>query len=76
MLKIELLTGRYHQIRAQLAFEKSPVIGDVAYGSDIAKGKNRIALAATELLFHHPKSNEPMLFELDWQKIFSGFLSK
>lgn len=76
LLKIELLTGRYHQIRAQLAFEKSPVVGDVFYGSDSEKGKSRIALAATELLFHHPKSNEPMLFELDWQKIFSGFLSK
>ncbi|MBS1763944.1 MAG: RluA family pseudouridine synthase [Bacteroidetes bacterium] len=74
LLKIELLTGRYHQIRAQLAFEKNPIVGDKFYGSAIDTGNEKIALAATELLFHHPKTNEPMVFELEWKKVFSVFL--
>lgn len=32
--QIQLLTGRTHQIRAQLSFEKYPVIGDVDYGAE------------------------------------------
>lgn len=74
LLKIELLTGRYHQIRAQLAFEKCPVVGDALYGSESTVGNNTIALAATELYFNHPKTNEPMMFELNWEKIFSYYL--
>lgn len=31
--KIELLTGRTHQIRAQLSFENNPILGDSMYGS-------------------------------------------
>lgn len=32
-LRIQLLTGRTHQIRAQLAFEGFPILGDRLYGS-------------------------------------------
>lgn len=32
LLEIELLTGRFHQIRAQLSFIGSPIVGDVKYG--------------------------------------------
>ena len=34
-LDIELLTGRTHQIRAQLAFENAPILGDELYGSPL-----------------------------------------
>lgn len=33
-LEIELITGRSHQIRAQLAFEKNPILGDTLYGAN------------------------------------------
>ncbi len=56
-LKIQLHTGRTHQIRAQLAYEKNPLIGDVLYGSTIkAKGP---CLISTEVEFLEYKFSLP-----------------
>jgi RluA family pseudouridine synthase len=38
LLEIQLLTGRYHQIRAQLAAVGCPVVGDMLYGSNVSCG--------------------------------------
>jgi 23S rRNA pseudouridine1911/1915/1917 synthase len=53
LLEIELLTGRKHQIRVQLASRGHPIWGDVRYGSrqPFARG---IALHAWQLVFEHP----------------------
>lgn len=50
-LKIELHTGRTHQIRAQLAFLGSPILGDKQYGSrhKSSGGPGSIELKAVEL---------------------------
>jgi 23S rRNA pseudouridine1911/1915/1917 synthase len=64
LLKIELLTGRYHQIRAQLAHEGLPVVGDAKYGSQVKYPENAIALIAKEILFKHPKSLEELFYEV------------
>lgn len=56
--KIELHTGKYHQIRAQLASVGCPIIGDVVYGSTIAYRENAIALQASQLIFHHPITHQ------------------
>lgn len=50
LVKIELKTGRFHQIRCQFASRKMPLIGDKKYGSRDAKAKIP-ALFATELYF-------------------------
>lgn len=55
---IELHTGKYHQIRAQLAEVGCPVIGDILYGSAQPYHANGIALHAWRLTFHHPTTNE------------------
>jgi 23S rRNA-/tRNA-specific pseudouridylate synthase len=60
---IELHTGKYHQIRAQLSFAACPVIGDSLYGSDISYKPDSIALHACKLIFFHPVSNEEMVIE-------------
>ncbi|HNR18418.1 MAG TPA: RluA family pseudouridine synthase [Bacteroidia bacterium] len=60
LLEIELHTGRYHQIRAQLAFIDCPIVGDVLYGAKTKSNENKIELAATALSFTHPFSNKPM----------------
>lgn len=50
LLEIELHTGRYHQIRAQLAAVGCPIVGDVLYGSTLESGINQgIALHAYSL---------------------------
>lgn len=53
-LEVELKTGRYHQIRAQLAAIGSPIIGDAKYGSQKRYKNGAIALWHTYLAFPHP----------------------
>lgn len=60
---IELHTGKYHQIRAQLAAAACPIIGDSLYGSDILYRPNAIALHACKLIFFHPITNEEIVIE-------------
>ncbi len=49
-VQIDLLTGRTHQIRAQLSEMQAPIKGDVMYGAQ-TKHENGIALRACELRF-------------------------
>lgn len=58
LLRIELATGRHHQIRAQLAAIGSPIKGDVKYGFRRANGDRSIHLHAWQLGFTHPVSGE------------------
>ena len=50
LVKITLKTGRFHQIRAQFASHKMPLIGDKKYGSRDFKAKSP-SLFATHLSF-------------------------
>ena len=61
LVKIELETGRYHQIRVQFASRNYPLLGDEKYGK---KGKYPIALYAYQLSFLHPISKERLVFKL------------
>lgn len=53
VLRIELLTGRTHQIRAQLGFMGFPILGDVLYKtlSDKKPDEEKISLRCVELRF-------------------------
>lgn len=53
---IELHTGKYHQIRAQLAHIGCSIIGDHLYGSLLPYRADEIALHACQLIFSHPIS--------------------
>lgn len=59
LLQIELLTGRKHQIRVQLAKVGCPVAGDRKYGSqrEFSPG---IALHSWRLALDHPVRHEPL----------------
>lgn len=50
-LKIELLTGRTHQIRAQLSALRAPIRGDVQYGAAACYPHEEIDLTAISLRF-------------------------
>jgi 23S rRNA pseudouridine1911/1915/1917 synthase len=52
LLEVELLTGKFHQIRAQLAAQGTPIIGDQKYGATkIQYAEMGIALHAYSLEF-------------------------
>ncbi len=63
LLEIELETGRYHQIRAQLAAQGHPIWGDVKYGSRHIYVPEAIALHHRRLQLPHPISRARMTFE-------------
>lgn len=53
-LEIELHSGKYHQIRAQLSAIGHPIMGDVLYGGPSLTLEHKILLHATLLQFKHP----------------------
>lgn len=63
LLEIELLTGRHHQIRAQLAFIGCPIKGDVKYGFPRTNQNASIHLHARNIEFAHPVKKEKIIFE-------------
>ncbi len=62
LIKVNLHTGRHHQIRLQMSHFGHSIFGDQKYGT---RGKcKQIALWAYFLEFEHPISNEKMRFEV------------
>lgn len=51
---IKLITGRYHQIRLQLAGVGCPIIGDILYGSSVEEELVGIGLHCYQMVFVDP----------------------
>ncbi len=81
LLRLELHSGRTHQIRVHLAHIGHPIVGDPVYGGGGARrisgiGRpladrleavtKRQALHAAYLSFHHPVSGVPVAFTSEW----------
>jgi 23S rRNA pseudouridine1911/1915/1917 synthase len=62
LLKVQLDTGRHHQIRVQLSSRGLPLWGDARY-NPAAKPGEQIALWASRLCLLHPTRKEPMTFD-------------
>lgn len=62
MLKINIKTGRKHQIRVHMKDIKHPIVGDTKYGSGLDPAK-RLCLHARKLEIINPKTQEKMIFE-------------
>jgi len=63
LLEVDLITGRHHQIRAQLAAIDCPIKGDVKYGFRRGNRDRSIHLHAWKLRFQHPGNGEEVLLE-------------
>lgn len=58
LLEVNPLTGRHHQIRAQLAAMGCPIKGDIKYGFDRTNKDGSIHLHARKIIFPHPVSKQ------------------
>ena len=63
LLEIQLHTGRYHQIRAQLTAIGCPILGDEKYGSKTKLPSGAIALHHARLTVIHPVTKEEIVIE-------------
>ena len=60
LLEIDLLTGRHHQIRAQLSKIGCPIKGDLKYGAKRSNPDGGISLHSRSIGFMHPVRKEPV----------------
>lgn len=66
LLKVNPLTGRQHQIRAQLSKAGFPILGDIKYGSERPHHDGRtIYLHCQAMEFEHPVQKTPVKIEAD-----------
>jgi 23S rRNA pseudouridine1911/1915/1917 synthase len=71
LVQLEPITGRYHQIRAQLGAISCPVVGDELYGASAPYQDHHIMLHAWKLEFFDEKQEERLLVEAnlpEWAK--------
>ena len=63
LVRINLITGRPHQIRVQFAFEGFPLYGDQKYGQNVNKPGQQLALWSLAIKLVHPTRKEEMVFD-------------
>jgi 23S rRNA pseudouridine1911/1915/1917 synthase len=87
LLKVQIKTGRTHQIRVHLTHIGHPVVGDATYGGgrensirDVAikravQALGRHFLHSAELAFNHPRSGERLEFTAPLPPELAGFIA-
>lgn len=63
LIEVQLLTGRHHQIRCQLAAIGCPIKGDLKYGAPRSNPDGSISLLSRRVEFVHPVSKETIIAE-------------
>lgn len=76
LLRVNLLTGRKHQIRAQLSSTGHPIKGDLKYGARRSNPDGGISLHARRIEFIHPVSKKNIYVEAPLPEEIKNFLSK
>ncbi len=82
LLEVNLLTGRHHQIRCQLASIGCPIKGDLKYGAQRSNIDGSISLLARRIKFIHPVSKEeidisaPVPDDKLWRDITADIVSE
>jgi len=70
ILEVNPLTGRPHQIRAQLNKINCPIVGDLKYGAEYPNPDKSISLHCRSMSFIHPVKNEPVTIEAEAPRKF------
>ena len=74
LIKINIKTGRKHQIRVQLNNKGYQIVGDKKYGNSKFDPLRRLCLCANYLEIIHPVTNKKISFKLDIPKVFIDLL--
>jgi hypothetical protein len=82
LIEVNLLTGRHHQIRCQLANMGCAIKGDLKYGAPRSNPDGSISLLARRITFVHPVSKENIVVEAPlppndklWEALASAVIS-
>ena len=75
LVEVQLLTGRHHQIRCQLATTGHPIKGDLKYGAKRSNPDGSISLLSHQVEFVHPVSKERIVITspLPEDKLWQSF---
>ena len=73
LLEIELLTGRFHQIRSQLSAIGIPILGDLKYGYKRSSPDGSIFLQSYHLSLNHPVTKKPIQFEIKMPELWRKY---
>ena len=75
-LRLQLETGRTHQIRVHLSWQNHPIVGDSVYGKGKELGLSTQCLHARQLSFRHPRTGETVTVESPLPEYFETVLKK
>ena len=73
LLDIELLTGRFHQIRSQLSAIGSPILGDLKYGYKRSSPDGSIFLQSYHISLKHPTTKMAIQFEIEMPELWGKY---
>jgi len=76
LLKINIYTGRTHQIRVHMSYIGHPIVGDKKYSTRSCKNCPEIALHALKIEFSHPISEKIVSFTAPLPDDLQDFLAK
>jgi 23S rRNA pseudouridine1911/1915/1917 synthase len=76
LLEVKPVTGRSHQIRAQLSKIRCAIVGDLKYGARYPNSNQSICLHAKKIEFIHPITKENIIIEAPLPIIWNDFLIK
>jgi len=62
LVKVRLISGRFHQIRLQFSSRNMPLFGDTKYGHRSREKNRELGLYAFQLIFPHPITQEQLTF--------------
>ena len=75
LVKVQILTGRTHQIRVHMAFTGHPLLGDTTYGGR-KFGNSEHFLHSSKLTITHPTTGKRMTFQADIPQRFKEVIEE